>query len=260
MNIKSEIVVLTPELAQRFLGNNDTNRPISQFNLNRLQDQIKRGQWRFNGEPIIVFNDGSLGDGQHRCLAVVQTGIPIQTMITYGIDKETFSTINSGKSRGAADVLAINGAKNTNILSAAARAYVAEFRKGRDAHVISSIDVLDCVKEHPHINYWCMFFNAKKKAKQFFPSSIAGYMAIASERYGIEKIEVFANQLLSGENLSSGDPALTLRNKFIEKSNTKVFPAIQKRAYMVKAINAFILGKKLSVLRLTDVEENPTIV
>ena len=130
--INAEIIKLTPEYAAKLLQNNPTNRPISDATVSRYERIIRRGEWVINGEAIIVFSNGALGDGQHRCIAVQKTGVTVDTILITGIDPDTFPTINGGKTRGASDVLAMSGELNTVRLSAAARAYLQTQLTGRD--------------------------------------------------------------------------------------------------------------------------------
>lgn len=257
--IRTEVSKLTPELAAHFLNNNTTNRPVSKSTVERYERAINRGEWMLNGEPIIVFSDGTLGDGQHRCLAVQKTGKSIDTIIMYGIDPETFKTINGGKSRNNADVLAITGEVNTIVLASAARTYLLTELNGRDANCITFTQIKECVDKHPHLRYWVQRYCQNKKAK-IIPSHFCGYLAVASEKYGFEKLDKFFDQVASGENLSQGDPALVLRERFLSQTKASRISLLHAQAFVVKAINAHLMGKKIALLRLSDGEAAPKII
>jgi hypothetical protein len=256
---KTEIVKLTPELAGNLLANNSINRPVSKATIDRYERAIKRGEWALNGEPIIVFANGDLGDGQHRCIAVKKTGIPIDTVIMYGIDPSTFGTLNGGKPRSSSDILAINGEANAHILSAAARAFLLSQLTGRDGNCITSLQIEKCVEDHPHLRYWTQKYCAAKKAK-LIPSALCGYMAIASEKYGFEKLDKFFEQLSTGVDLAEGDPAFVLRERFIAQTKVSRISNNHAKAFIVKAINAHVLGKKLKFLRFSEGEPIPKII
>ncbi len=51
--------------------NNINNRPLSMKNLASLQQEILRGRWVFNGEPIIIGKTGLILNGQHSLVALV---------------------------------------------------------------------------------------------------------------------------------------------------------------------------------------------
>ena len=257
--IKTEVTKLTPQLALRLLGTNTTNRPVSKATVERYERAIKRGEWALNGEPIIVFGNGNLGDGQHRCMAVARTGIPIDVVIMYGVDSDTFSTLNGGKPRNSSDVLSINGEMNSRHLASAARAYLSSSLSGRDVYCITSAQLTKCVEDHPHLRYWVQRYCSNKKAK-LIPSSLCGYMAIASEKHGIERLDPLFDGISTGANLNQGDPALVLRERFIAQTKVSRISAGHARAFVVKTINAHVLGKKLTFLRFADGETAPKIV
>ena len=249
--IKAEIIKLTREFATELLSNNPSNRPISEATVSRYERIIKRGEWALNGETITVFDNGALGDGQHRCAAVKRTGIAVDAILITGIDPATFPTINFGKPRGNADVLGIAGEVNTARLSAAARAYLVTQLVGRDIGAISSIQIRKCVEDHPHIRYWIKKY-CTGKVKNYVPSSFCAYLALASEKYGFEKLDAFYEQVQTGVGLNANDPAFILRERFMSQGNTNKLSATHVRAFIVKAINAHLIGKKLTFLRFTE--------
>jgi len=256
---KSEIIELTPELAAKFLQNNNLNRPVSKATLTRYENTIRRGEWKLNGEPIIVFKNNDLGEGQHRCLAVVSTGISIQTVIIYGIDENAFETINTGKNRSPSDVLSMNNEVNCRVLASAARSYLITKLVGREIHCITNLQISECVKDHPHLRYWSQKYAGNKKSK-LFPSSICGYLAIASEKYGFEKLDVFFDRLCNGTDLTQGEPAFVLRERFISQTKVSRISEAYARAFIIKSINAHLLGKKISFLRFVESEPMPKVI
>lgn len=256
----AQVVTLTPEKAREMLQKNIDNRPLSRAVLTKYAAAIKRGEWQLNGEPIIIFDDGRLGDGQHRCHAVIQAGIPIQTLVVYGAPNTAFKTIDAGKSRAASDVLSINGKKNVNVLAAAARGYLLEYLSGSAKDEITSAQILECVELHPHINFWVSKYVTSEKIKASVSSVFCGLLAVASERYGIEKMQPFFDGVAEGVGLGLTDPAYVLRERMSRESGSKLLTTYAKRAYMVKAMNAFILGKSMSKLTWKDKEEMPKIV
>lgn len=257
--ITSEIIDLTPELATKLLGINVQNRPVSRAHKEKLEKAIINGEWQINGQPIIIFNDGRMGDGQHRCHAVIKTGISIKTLIIKGIDPATFNTIDNVKPRSAADILNMKGEKNANKLSAAARTYLSYFLKGREAYCLSTPQIEKCIIDHPHIRYWVSRYCGALKLR-IFPAAMNGYLAIASEKHGIDIVELFVEQLATGVNLSAGSPALVLRERFLAQKDVSKLSTEIANAFMIKAINAHINGRKLTFLRHSEQEQFPLII
>lgn len=260
MTITAELITLTPDMAKELLLKNSYNRPLAMSTVFKYMQAIKRGEWKLNGEPIIVFSNGNIGNGQHRCHAVIAAKTPIQTLIVRNVDNNTFSTIDTGKSRSGGDVLAIKGEVNCTKLSAAATAYLKETLIGKDQYQITKTQISECVDQHPHLRYWVKKYVASGSMKKLFPSNLCGLMTIASEKYGFEKLDCFFNKLATGAGLEAGDPAYVLRERMLNQSGVSKLSTNHVRAFMVKAINACLLNKKLSFLRWTSDEDAPKIV
>jgi hypothetical protein len=120
---RTERVKVTPEMAGGLLALNTKNRTIIKAHLRMLEECLQRGDWVFNGEPIIVASSGRILDGQHRLLACVNTGVSIDTNIVYGVDESVFATIDQGKSRTVGNVLDIAGEENYNAVAAALKVF-----------------------------------------------------------------------------------------------------------------------------------------
>tara|TARA_R110000796_G_scaffold178021_1_gene294788 strand:+ start:321 stop:1151 length:831 start_codon:yes stop_codon:yes gene_type:complete len=114
--MKAEIKLLTPKLAAELLSKNKGNRkvkPAKTF----YAEQMRNGDWKENGEPIIIDSNGLLKDGQHRCYAVIDANYSYQVPIISGVDPDVMDTIDTGVNRGLNDVLFFNGFVNANNIS-----------------------------------------------------------------------------------------------------------------------------------------------
>lgn len=117
--MKAHKVTVTPQMASTLLENNKRNRTLKRQHVAFLCEEIRNGRWKFNGDAIRVATDGSLIDGQHRLEAVVQTGIPIETLMVSGLDPDVFDTIDGGARRSNGDTLSVAGEKSGRNLAAA---------------------------------------------------------------------------------------------------------------------------------------------
>ena len=105
------------------LLNNQSNRPLYRANYMTLKQEILRGRWRLNGEPVIIGKFGSILNGQHTLIAIVlahqdwekhPTSYPhwkskpgIEKLVMYGISEEndTVNTLDVCKPRSLGDVV-----------------------------------------------------------------------------------------------------------------------------------------------------------
>jgi len=107
--IKTSIETITPEISKYYLERNAHNRLPNQANINKLVHALENDEWQVNGQPIIIDWDDNVGDGQHRFMACMETGINFETVVVRGINPDAFKTIDTGKIRSAGDVLNISG-------------------------------------------------------------------------------------------------------------------------------------------------------
>lgn len=259
MNIRTEVLKVSPTLAANMLTRNHSNRPLSQATVNKYASAMKRGEWQLNGEPIIIFKDDGVGNGQHRLHAIVKSGVEIETLVVRGIERETFPTMDGLRPRGAADVLSMSDEKNTFRLASGARCYLSYFMTGRAVNEITPTQILKAVEDHPDIRYWTNAY-ASRKNMRIIPSAIIGYLAVASEKHGRQKLNEFAEKLGTGVGLCEGDPALLLRERFqaAVQRRTSIAKHIAD-ALMIKAINAHIKGRQLGTLRYGESDAYPVI-
>src|ERR1700750_3512325 len=104
-----EVETISPDMAQEILAANGHNRNMRSPRVAQLAEVMRRGEWILNGETIKVATDGTLLDGQHRLQAVVDSGATIETLVMRGMSLETQDTVDTGRRRRLADILAIEG-------------------------------------------------------------------------------------------------------------------------------------------------------
>ena len=107
--ISISIETITPELARKFLlknlGNpNIKNRTPHKRTVNSYVSDILNQRWKV-GVPIIFDTDDNLIDGKHRCLAIIKSDKPINSLILRGVDSNIFDSLDIGKKRTHKDAL-----------------------------------------------------------------------------------------------------------------------------------------------------------
>lgn len=113
--------VVTPGLAAAMLEHNTANRRINKAQLALQIGRLKRGNFILTHQGLAFAKSGALLDGQHRLLAVAQSGVSAPFMITFGAAQEEFTAIDTGRSRQAADLVGIKGLDQPALRSSVAR-------------------------------------------------------------------------------------------------------------------------------------------
>lgn len=102
--MRTQIQIVTPEIAAHFLQKNKDNRDYRKKWVAHLSNIIKTGEWLTTHQGIALDKDGNLIDGQHRLLAIIDSGLPVQINVSYDVDANTFSCIDIGVKRNLADI------------------------------------------------------------------------------------------------------------------------------------------------------------
>ena len=112
MMITTEVVNISPVMAEKWLKKNMINRPISKSRVDSYAIDMKRGCWELNGEGIRFDEDGRLIDGQHRLSAIVKSNTVVTMVVTKGISKDV-TLYDRGRNRSESDSLVIGGMDRT---------------------------------------------------------------------------------------------------------------------------------------------------
>ncbi len=108
MEVQARVINVSPAMAQNWLSQNPNNRSISVSRVSEYAQDMEKGDWEMNGEPIVIDTNGMLKDGQHRLAAVVKSGRTIPMLVVFGVSSDA-KIYDRGRSRSATDILRIAG-------------------------------------------------------------------------------------------------------------------------------------------------------
>jgi hypothetical protein len=256
----TQTVLVTPELAQEWLAKNEGNRPLRQNVVQLYATDIAAGKWQMNGETIKLAASGRVLDGQHRLQAIVKTGASVEMLVVFGLQEDSFQTIDTGMRRTMANILGFNGAQNCGVLASIGR-WIAILGHGSEytRSNVSSQTVLDMIQQHPLSQHYATKFS-NSAIRSFLPAASGAVMTLAAEKYGQDVIDLFMSNFASGEGLKRGDPVFELRERMIQ--NRSRIAKLQTQtvvALTIKAIRAYALQRQVGVLRWSANEEWPTL-
>lgn len=204
---KPQIKTITPEIAREMLKCNTRNLPVRQTHVDYLASEMSAGRWQLTHQGI-AFDGDVLVDGQHRLLAVVQSGATVEMWVFGDVPLEVQAMVDKGRIRSVADELShFDGVEHAKAKAAACRAVLSiccyfqsiKMSSGSCKKILSELERdLDFVIE------------ATKPFKPAQRNWIQGALAIAvsGDRNVVPFIEAFG----SGENLKAGDPAKAVRD------------------------------------------------
>lgn len=269
--MKIEKVLVTPEIAAKWLANNTQNRNVNQSRVNRYTRDMIDNKWRTDtGEIIKISKDGVILDGQHRLIAVVNSKESIYFHVGFNMDNDLFQVLDTGKSRSGVDVLKISGVKNTSAVSSLINSYNqyinTNSRKGSNGELtnLSGHELLEFYYDRKewvdniiHISEG--LYSAFQRV--WVKGEVLLFLALFTDvdkKNGYE----FMRELCQGTDVTS-DVIPILRNRLIAEKihTTKRTKSSVMRALVIKAWNAYYSGKSLRSLRFNpETEEYPKIL
>lgn len=246
---KHEEVLVTPEMARRYLETMHVNRSKSRVEIDVMADNLTEGE--FYPEISPVFFDGAdrAYDGQHRFRAIVNTGLPAWMLFVRGVREEAAEYIDTGRRRTYADSQKINGVVSFKQQSTLARALALYAKYGLagirnpSGYAVTRSE-MDKWVDAPGM------LEAIRKADGLYRTlgsnpTVAAY-AIMRTGIGMDP-DGFWETVRSGDNLVKNDPAKTLRDWIMKGRRTdgraKADPRLMNLFAFTTTWNKHVLGQ-----------------
>lgn len=260
----SELEIITPELAAKWLRHNENNRHITKNSIEIYTKAMLRGEWEPNTHAIGFDVDGNLMDGQHRLYAIVHSGIAIESFVVRNLPKSAFTTIDIGRNRKAADFLSISGHINATSLAAGLWwLYVYKrdgFREIVSSRRISHSEILETLEHYklfPESVQYIMKLSVIQPLIR--PSASMALYHIFSIKCPKESKDFF-KKLYTGSNLNIDSPILALRNQQLHLRMNRVNQSKRELVIsVIKSWNAFINNQPMTAIKITHNEDIPEI-
>ena len=253
-------VELTPELAELLLRSNPANRNVSQYKVTTYARDVSEGRWAHNGETIIVADSGELNDGQHRCLAVIEAGRAIVTEISFGVSRETRSTVDIGMKRTVGQHLAMTGALDANTVAHAAALLLTYERSQRFQQLtMQSRPTPSEVFEWAQTHYLDDDVRVGRNTANKIPGGAGLYAAL---HFVLSKISVsdasrFFELLKTGADLGKNDPIYKLRERLRDDKRQKRLKSPAIAAMTIIAWNAWRKRRGIKSLEVKSGDSFP---
>lgn len=255
------IIYVDPAMAQRVLGKNTRNRPISELHVQRLMNEMESGRWKYNGEAIKWSVDDILLDGQHRLTALsrMPNDYPaLPFLVVRGLPTDTQDTMDQGRTRSAADQMNIDGltaGTDGKVIAGAIRVYI-DWHDGllfgnRVAEKrVSNTMVIEWAQTHPLELALLKSIVCDKMRRVKARPSLTLAILLTFHLIDGEAAREFSAGLYSGVGLEAGSPILALRER-LDRIRTQGFKSTDRDiiAFFVMAWNAWRSGRSLQKLQ-----------
>lgn len=249
--ITHAIVMVTPEMAERWLEHNTHNRKLRQRTISRYRADMEAGLWTMAADPIRFDRSGGLLDGQHRLVALSELPdvVTIPFLVVRGLPAESQGVMDQGVKRTPGDQLALNGVRNANAVAASIKKLLI-WRSGtmfRDTKLqqVSAPQIEAWVADHSgDVDFFNSIWNLVRQNDA--PPSVAGAAAIEFASIDPQACERFFTLLARGAG-GEGHPITTL-DKRLQRTRREglKMPDRDYLALFILAWNAWRAGKTMS--------------
>lgn len=254
-SITARLVRITPQIAEKWLRSNTNNRSVTVGRVTQYAADMRRGEWRVNGETIKIATDGRILDGQHRLMAVLEADVAIDSLVIRGLDAVAQETMDQGRARTLADVFKLRGEKYYSPLATSARVLALYELYGtivQPAYTAtpSISQASRALERNPQLRDSVAFVFARRRP--WMPASHMGALHFLFATVDAAGADDFITKLSTGEDLHRGDAIHTLREQLLEAHMERV--AIVQRtqlALVIKAWNAYMAGQSVTRLAWT---------
>lgn len=249
--ITTEIVKISPAIAEKMLGRNVRNRHVSARTVEKYRRAMATGEWTITGEAVKFSASGELLDGQHRLAAVIESGRTVPMMVVKGLPSAAQDVMDTGRARTVGDQLGIAGFTDPSLLAAVARAVL---NYEADALALdrptTTPEVRELVAGNALIGFATSRARAIARGCDLRPA-VAGATFYLLMKVDDTKAQVFFERLTDGADLPSGSPILALRARLrtLRDERTRL-PTEALVALVFRTWNAWRGGRKLSSLPL----------
>lgn len=266
ITLRMSVEDVGPKKAEQWLTDRfGANRPPRTSHVSNMAKAMRNGAWALNGEALKFDWDGMLRDGQHRLMAIVESGATITTVVIRGLDPAVFPTMDQGAKRSGADHVAVLGKENYAMLGAAL-SMLRRYERGdlastvaTDRHVTGP-EVVETLERYPGIEASTAFAHACSHVLS--PSQVCFFHFVFSAK-NKPLADDFFTRLGNGLGLTATDPVYHLRERLLSSKadRTKKLTPKYQMAIIIKAWNATREGRDVRTLRWdTERETFPKIV
>lgn len=257
-------MLIDPAMASNLMNADTHNRPIRELRIKTYQHFMTTGKWILTPDAIQFLEDGTLSNGQHRLIALAllsdsHPNLKLPFTVQWGIPKHqngnlTLEVIDRGIPRKASENwwLAEASKKHSkrtanrigSIMNVFAKLFSTSTRRTIEASEMRMIyEIYE--KEIKMI-----LENDRDIIKLSTAPILAAFIFAA--RIEPQKTLEFKKFFDTGENLSSGDPRLTLRNRLLSGTYIETKSAIPLFKEVLVALRAFVEEQSLSKIYTTD--------
>lgn len=218
----TEKMLVTPQLAATWLTSNENNRRVQRDRVKLYANVMARGGWHFTHQGIAFYEDDRLADGQHRLMAIVESGASVWMNVTYGLKLPAATALDTGRPRSLTNAMQFMGLDTRHKFVPVARALFQQYltqrgdASARGRAVDNDVFIEFCEFARPAVE----FSVAHSCTKGLSHAVVRAAIAAAWFTRDRDRLLEFKEQLRSGVISNSSDSAVARLRDWLQTSKT----------------------------------------
>ena len=254
-NVTLTWVLMTPPLATEWLERNTIpNRNPRLREVTKYATDMRDGNWASDAsDPICRDTEGNILDGQHRLMAVIESGTSVWLLVADGVARTTQAVKDTGIVRKYADQVKMQGRANYTTLAAVAR-WAVLWERG-ERIIVGSVapthsEMEAALVAYPELEDAAQFAAVAAKQLRIPPSAFGMAHWLLTP---IDKAEAvwFLSRVADGVELTADHPAYAFRRRVQQdrEQRRRIRPHVHL-ALVFLAWNAYRDGRPMTRLQL----------
>jgi hypothetical protein len=243
---------ITPEMAVHWLNRRVNCRMVHPADIEAYARDMVADNWNANGETIKWDVNDNCFDGETRLRACILAGVPFKSWVVVGLPVQAAKTVDLGRKRLLASVLRNAGERySTQIASTATLIW--RWEGGRDRLIEKRTkptynELAQLLEDNAQIRTSVELIHGScgQTSRLSRSSTVPAMIHFYGSKNHADRADTFVQQIHTGKNIGSGDPAYTLREKLIKLGRQQNrFIQRDTLGLWIPAWNAFAEGRTL---------------
>jgi len=249
-----KIVLVSPDVARRWLQANTVNRKVRDGSVNMYARDMIEGRWTISESAICFSPDNKLLNGQHRLRAVIKANASIPMLVMFGVHESAMGNMDSGAKRSISDDLGFRGEAQTPLLAATVKLAMlyTDGRIYRDNKMqrSSPAAVRAFLDENPDLRD-AVSVSHRFRTTGLLPTVQAVGYWLTAQLDSDDAME-FLRQLNTRTNLPAGSPVLALDSRLRQvRYNRTHLTHRDALGLFIKSWNHWRAGRSVKTVALT---------
>ncbi len=259
--VQAQVKYVTPEMAAQWLRSNTANRKPSKAAIKRWAQIMRAHAWKLCSDSIAFDVDGVLINGQHRLMAVIESGMTQPFLVANNFPAGSKEACDIGKKRQLNEIMTIGGYEINQTHAAVCRFLLTPWQQAGAIEVDHELHRNRIKRLHMQLIHEITFIERCIKGKEFTSAEIAAITAYSEFVEDDDAVADFINLLQHGVRRDNtrqpGDVATVRYREFRLTQLAKGHRNVGMKAYRLLSSVAYKHAIEEPVRKIAPLRSNP---